>query len=464
MKKTKYSQILDTLTDDRIPQDLDLAPAILNRIQKNKGANMKRRLKVLVPTLIVVMLAVVTLTVPAVAQAIQRWFGYVPGFGLVADSNIRSLAEPIQVTQGGFTLRVTDVTASSSKIVIKYNLGEINKDMLLEGHSCQAPDQLPVLKLSDGSKPDLQMIGWEYDAQKIFIEVQYAGIPQDVDDMTLLINCISQTKAGAIPWEWNVPLSLGSTTQSTVSIAPVYEVPVSTGQPTDVGSADGTLQVNQIIPLENGFIFSGSMSVDPVSGLTVDEFDGYLEDLSILDANGKILEPSIVPGDFIIEGDGIPSNQFNWAFQITESDFAWPLIITVNSVRAITAPFAPSGFTLEVGQDPQADQMWKLEKDVPLGPKFAHVVSIKRLIDTYGQNGYELSIINDPSFDLNFEIENCDPNGGGGSGGMETGDIMTLARSCRIVPTGTINVILSGYGVEQIQGPWQVTVNEPVKP
>ena len=55
MKNNKYSQILDSLIGDQIPQDLDLAPKILTKIQKQKGAVMNRRKKVLIPTTMVLM-------------------------------------------------------------------------------------------------------------------------------------------------------------------------------------------------------------------------------------------------------------------------------------------------------------------------------------------------------------------------------------------------------------------------
>ncbi len=87
MMKSKYSQILDWLIDDQIPQNLNLAPGIHTEIQRKKGANMNNRMKVLIPTAVVLMmLIVVTLTVPAVAQTIKRWIGYIPGFGLVQDN------------------------------------------------------------------------------------------------------------------------------------------------------------------------------------------------------------------------------------------------------------------------------------------------------------------------------------------------------------------------------------------
>ena len=467
MKSTKYSHILDSLTDDQIPQNLDLAPQILNRIQK-KGASMNKRMKVLVPiTLVLVVIAVTLFTVPALAQTIQRWIGYLPGFGLVEDSNIRKLGEPVQVTQDGVTLTITDVTSSSTKTVIKYNLSNIPSDALLEGHSCKAPDNLPVLELPDGSTPDLQQIGWEYDAGTIFIETTFTGIPADVNSLNLNITCISQTRPGSIPWDWNVPMQFSSSPEAAMSIAPVIEVTPSTTEQTlqprfeAQPEIDAVVQVVQIIPLENGYILSGNMTVGAVDRLTVDETDGYLEDITILDANNKEVASTLVPDDFSFERFSEPGNAFNWGFMIPKKDIDWPVTITVNSVTAVSDDFAPASFTFDVGTDPQPDQVWTLNQDIPLGDQSVHVVSIRRIQNKYGENGYELSFIYDPALEFTFEIENCDPTGGGGQGGMEAGDTIAMMRSCKNVPVGTLKVVLTGRAVQSLQGPWQISVNKP---
>ena len=86
MNKKTYSQILDDVAHDQLPADLDLAPQIMAQIQKGKSVTMKPRMKrfsIVIVTVLV--MAVVLVNVPAVAAAIQRWFGYVPGIGLVRE-------------------------------------------------------------------------------------------------------------------------------------------------------------------------------------------------------------------------------------------------------------------------------------------------------------------------------------------------------------------------------------------
>jgi putative hemolysin len=227
--------------------------------------------------------------------------------------------------------------------------------------------------------------------------------------------------------------------------------------------AKANFEVKQIIPLKDGYILAGSLAVDMASELTVSQAYGYLDDVTILDANKAALIPSMAPGDFVFEGSALPNNQFNWAMQITATNIAWPLTITVNSVPAYTEPYAPSSFQVNVGEDPQPGQEWTINKDVPLGPKMVHVDSIKRMKMGNGFNGYGFTFTYDPTIHFSFEIEGGDPNGGGGEGGSKSGEPFTLGRSYRgRVPTGVLTVILSGEGVEIIEGPWQVIVAEPV--
>jgi hypothetical protein len=86
MNKKSYSQILDLVARDQMTANPDLAPRVLARIQKGKRATMRPRTKVFVTVfLILIVLVTGLVSVPAVRAAIQQWFGYVPGVGLVGE-------------------------------------------------------------------------------------------------------------------------------------------------------------------------------------------------------------------------------------------------------------------------------------------------------------------------------------------------------------------------------------------
>ena len=436
---------------------------------------MNRRKKILIPIAIaLVVLTVITLTVPAVAQTIKRWIGYIPGFGLVHEVKLRKLDEPQEQKINGVTLRIAEVVASSDKTLVKYSLSGVEDSMKPERLVCPLNnsiplDAFPIMKLSDGSK--LQDVGLGvFPAEGLYqFEATYPPIPSTEQEVVFSLECLWQTGNGSSLWSFEVPLRLVENTDDELIVAPVIVIPTQTEQkvqdsPTGQPSVKGNLMVSQVIPLEDGYIIQGSLTVEPESGLTANGVSGYLEDVTIRDANDIVLMPSMAPNDFMIEGNSMESNQFNWAMQVNASSIAWPLTITVNSVPGVTEPYALSTFQVDVGENPQSGQEWIIDKDVPLGSKMVHVVSLKRVQGDFGIDGYEFTFTYDSSLEFSFQIAGADATGGGGQGGAKNGDPMMIARSYRgNVPVGILVVQLTGRGVEPIRGPWQVILDEPVQ-
>ncbi len=470
MKKNKYSQILDSLMDDQIPQDLNLAPKIHNRIQHQKGAVMSKRKRVLIPTtMALVLVTIITFTVPAVAETIQRWIGYIPGFGLVHEDTLRTLVEPLDQTIHGVTLRVEEVTASSDKTLVKYSLTGVEDSMRTPREVCPGKNSNPVLRLSDGSQLQDIGLGTFPGIGIVQFEATYSPIPLADETITFSLECLWQTESGSSLASFKIPLQLTDAPLAQLTIAPVVVIPtqaapVAADESGEQISTVGNMVVNQVIPLADGYILEGTLTVEPKSGMTVDVFNGFLEDVTIQDVNNNELLPSMVPSDFMIEADNMDDHQIHWAMQINPTTIAWPLTITVNSIPVITEPYPASTFQVDVGENPQPGQEWVIEKDVPLGPKLVHVVSIKRVKGNVMMNGYEITFIHDSSLGFSYNIAGGMANGGGGQGGFADGDPMTIVRSFSgDVPVGVLSVELTGQGLDSIQGPWQVTLSEPMK-
>ena len=126
MNKKPYSQILDAVAYDQIPVGLDLAPTIIARIQKRKGFRMHPRTKLVSAILLIaIIFAALLYSVPAMAAAIERWFGYVPGIGLVQQGQIRVLAEPVSVTRDGVTVTVDQVVINLEQTALLYSVDGI---------------------------------------------------------------------------------------------------------------------------------------------------------------------------------------------------------------------------------------------------------------------------------------------------------------------------------------------------
>lgn len=471
MKNATYSQILDVLAKDQIPEGLDLAPKILAQIQNRNGAHMKTRMKILLPSLfILATFGVITSTVPAVAHTIQRWIGYVPGFGLTNDTKLRTLAEPVNINIDNFTLTIQGVTANSEKTVVKFGFLGVKDNSALE-NACPGDQFLPVISTQGGSELELQGLDSNTDSGDYQFEVTYSAIPAVTQDITFSLQCDWETGSGKNTRKFQVPLHLiEDGTKPALTVAPVIDIPIATPQSDQDGSdLNPGIEVNQIIPLQDGYILSGNLTVESVTGLTVYEEDVYLDDFTVVDANNQPVVTSPAPDDYRISSGAMANNVVNWAFQISGSKTAWPLTITVNSVSAFTEPYSPGSFTVDVGENPQPGEVWPLIKEVPLGPKTVHVVSLKRLMFDTGFDGYEFTFEYDPTIDFSFEIEGVNATGGGGSGGggggSEPRGFFTLARSyLGNIPTGQLTIVLNGQGIEKINGPWQVIVDEPAVP
>lgn len=477
MKNPKYSQILNSLIEDRIPSNLDLAPKIFSKIQMQKGAMMNRRKKVLIPTALAIMvMSVITVTVPAVADTLQRWIGYIPGFGQVQDNAIITLAEPQSQTVNGITVIVNELTASTDKTLVEYTITGIDESMVSNRLVCPmaneiALDATPVIRLTNGTSLTDFSLGVKPGNRSYQFEAAYSSpIPADEQIVTFNLDCLWKTKNGSEVWSFQIPLPLVAKNAVELTVAPLLDIPEQkTDTATDLNPVvEGTISANQIIPLTNGYILQGWITVNHEQGLTADIFNGYIEDMTITDANNVVLNSSMVPNDFIVEADQVQDNQYPWAMQINVSEVAWPITLKVNSIPASTESYAGSMFQVDVGTDPQPGQEWIIDQDVPLGPKMVHVVSIRRFMDEMKMmNGYEITFLYDPTLAFSFDILGANPNGGGGGGGGGDGGgldgetVKVVESYMGEVPTGLLTVQLNGFGIETINGPWQVILDKP---
>ena len=149
MNKKTYSQILDRVARDHVPEGTDLAPRILARIQKGKITAMQPRTKKFVTAVLVLLVLMIVLAnVPAVRAAIQRWIGYAPGVGLISEGQVRVLAEPVSITREGITLTVEEAYELRD---MAYNAGKVDIARALEARINALPSPGEKWKDYDGT-------------------------------------------------------------------------------------------------------------------------------------------------------------------------------------------------------------------------------------------------------------------------------------------------------------------------
>ncbi|MCE1254961.1 MAG: hypothetical protein LWX83_15620, partial [Anaerolineae bacterium] len=404
-----------------------------------------------------------------VAEALQHWIGYIPGFGLVQETNIRTLAQQMNAEQDGMTLTVNEVMVSSDKTTVKYSIEGLPDKLLVYPEVCPDNNNGPAIRLPDGKSLKFQGLMTDRREQTVKFEALYPSIPAGVFDLTFELQCTWQSDSGPVLSHWEIPLKLIMGAKTKITIAPVIEITPSlqTSPHTPSEAQSGSLEIERVIPLENSYIISGTLAIQAPDGLTPDEMDGFLEETTITDAANQQLTFGMAPDEYNPATEAPQNGKINWKLQLFGEKITWPVTLTVNSISAKTAPYTPVDFTVDVGKDPAPDQIWALKKDIPFGATTLHLTHIKRLKMEPGFNGYEFGFIYDPSVSFSLQIEGCVANGGGGGGGGGQGssNMITVARSCgNNLPDGLLNVTLSGNGVQKIFGPWSANLDKPVLP
>lgn len=456
MKQKSYREILDSIASDSLKERANLWPQIAAQLERKSIMTTLRTR----PLMAIVLVLFTLLALTGAAYAIGISLGYVPGLGVV-DQNVplRELAEPVSITQDGFTLRVDKAILSSEKTMVMYSLDGITADMQSSSPGCDGENFAPVMRLPGGSKLELELRGsFNSNSQS---EVIFAPMPADVNDATLIINCINYASPEQVPQYWEVPLQF-VTASPALTIAPVLDASATNESSlTNTAPQDG-LMLNNVVPFQDGYIFSGTIKVTPPTGYKaeINYGDDFLEDITITDANGQALSVSEAPADFTnsMLQSAPPENANYWDCQVHGKNIQWPLTITIHSLRA-RGPLLPQAeFQINVGSDPKADQVWKLNQDVSLGAKIGRIVSVRRVDggDYGGLPGYEFTLTYDPTLDFWPEIKGYQPMGGGGRLNDDGTYIRTLLYR-DTVPTGTLTVIVNGYELIQLPGPWQVT-------
>lgn len=478
MNRKTHSQVLEDVARDGLHANTDLTPQIIAHVQKGKGVTMQPRIKVLVTTLVIVLvMAVLLVKVPAVTAAIQRWIGYIPGFGLVDDNQIRELAAPVSLSQGDITLTVEKAILNDEKVVINYRLDGVDDSRLDEKNFCQGEENAPVLRLPDGRNLQLRGYGTSHGGGSYTGEITYLALPVRMDEATLIIKCITYTSPVQVPQAWEIPLRFAAASSS-LTVVPVLEAPATVAPviiPTTeslspvtaptVAFRDG-LVLKNVIPTQTGYILSGTITFVPPQGYTIDEYDGYLEDVTITDANGQTLQYGLPPDDMSIpDRSSLPENTYPWAAEVYGENIQWPLTMTVRSLAARGQSYPQAEFQFDTGPDPAPGQVWELNQDVPMGPKTVRIVSIKRIDGQYGGlKGYEFTYVYDPAlaFGLDLKGHENERMGGGGSGTPSGTGTMTGVLAYRDpVPSGLLTVLVNGEELAQMPGPWQVTWQAP---
>jgi hypothetical protein len=459
MKQKGYSQILDIVAGDQVPQNLNLAPNILTRIQKRKGVRMKSRTKLISATMLVVVISVVLFyTMPGMAAAIGRWFGYIPGIGLVREGQIRVLSAPVSVTRDGITVTVEQVILNQERTSLLYSV-----EGLPEAPSTANPresfcDYRVSLRLPDGASllaPPNGIQGWASGYQHRF---DYAPLPVSVNDATLVIPCLFQVLPDAAAENWEIPLhfvpapadmtafpvieiSTTITSPATVTLPSQTIQTTTTVTPEALIAHPPTLTLDRAVQMDDGYLLYATIHWEDTPYNLVDAID-LDQNLHLSDANGQemIFE---VHND---EHTGVQFDQRQTVLAIKTAPVRTPDLLTLKLDAVMIDVPADVQFIFDPGPNPKTGHTWRLDKELSFGEHKLRLLTV-----TLEKGGYSFEMSSDTGIVRANPIDKEHTITSGFEADGTNGSFISGINYANDLPEGPITLTFSSIGVRLAQ-------------
>ena len=354
MNPNPPSRLLHELSDERVPQDLNLLPRIRAQIETTNRAARKSAIRAAALLLTVVLLSVL-FTRPAVVSALREMFGFIPGVGRVDQSApLRVLASPATSTSGDYTLHVESAVLDANRTVIDYTItGAFPTwdDPALKPEVCVLT---PLLRLPDGS--ELRWLSQENSPSPSGLQLQviYPALPPSVDRAVLIFPCLPELPIGEGPQNWQLPLAFAPAPPD-LTVYPVIDLPTTTPE---TAAAQGWMQLE-------------------LQGAAVLEDGYYLQAALRWQEDPSIIEVEISPDALRLEDAAGQAVSVWFADQFPPPTPAEERSLALNlQTAAVTAPGparlfvdyvivrqpASARFTFDPGADPQPGQTWQLDQ------------------------------------------------------------------------------------------------------
>lgn len=445
-----HARVLDDTSRERLHQDANLLPGILDKIEKGHTP-MKPVTKLRLAALLLA-LTLVLLALPGVATGLKRLLGYVPGVGPVdATSSLRVLAEPVTETRDGFTITVESALLDSSQTVIQYRIEgpfPVQGSSIFSNNLCR---ESPILRLADGTQ--LSYPAGEYGGNDRNREYKdtFGALPADQNQATLILPCVRDQLIAEKPFNWEIPLRFAPA-PADMPVYPVVELPTPTPLPSgQAGFENGfRLELEQMAEIPDGFYLTGRLywQEDPSF------YHVELGELRVLDSAGEEVLIWDQPYE-VSEEQSLPIS-----LKIAAPANPGPLQVIVDYV--VVRSGADANLPLDFGENPLPGQTWEVNQDLSSQGHSLRVLSAEYFQESpqapimlmlYLQAGPEIF---SASF-ADFGTETAAPGGGSPNA---YGNVFRSAVTYEKFPTGKINLSLTSLGIRH-DGPWMTTWNPP---
>lgn len=491
MKDESVRKSLQAIVRRDIPENINLWPHLAARLEGKKPNPMPSNWK-LAWTIIIVLLGVFLIS--GVAYAVGRITGYLPGIGFVHPHSLRILAEPVSQTRDGITVTIEQVVVDSERTVIVYKTEGLTIAAANSRGEGGPFGSTQLLRLPDGTLMEEDYnIGYAGTPEPVISDLRTQGgwpnyvwrlvypvvPPQDNEGM-LLIPILQTMPPGAAPENWALAFHL-KPAPADMTLAPIIDLlqpdgftqgtPAAGGTVVPVLSASSThngftLKLDNVIELDDGFVFTGKLSWDDTAFPTGLGVRSQEVPLILTDSSGQDIPIEPVQ---LVNVSYTDEHQTVWSYRTNRKTFSGPLVLSIASIT--TTMIAPDvNFEIDLGSNPQIGQTWEINHDFNVAGHLLHLVSVQLMNDT------------NPCWkaDLNFNfasdqagvtanVSDVIPqtalqgtcSGGGGGGGLVDPKLFTTGTSYSNLPTALHHFTITTYLPYTVSGPWQVTWTPP---
>jgi len=417
--------------------------------------------------LLIILIVALTLlaTSPTVVNALKKLFGYIPGVGLVDQSQtILVLAEPVTIQRENITLTVEQAVATAEKTTVLYRHVEQPLDSVTIRPENYADDR-PAIILPDGSKLDV-IAGRRQpsDGAGILYALDFPPLPSGVTEVTLELTRLAGMLPGEGPENWEIPIRFKVGDPSQIVIFPVVEYEPTPTIANSAGTEEQLAQpaygisitLDKAVELPDGYILMGSSQW---TDTTIPQFFMNFGLLSIREGNGQVIEYEYAQNDLYPQPDEL--RQY-WAYKITTKNFAPPLNL---AFYVQVRESADARFQFEPGPNPQNGQTWDLNIDVPVNGHVVKVVSAQ--YNEYPANkSLDFTMTSDTNVTyaevISFPRRPVFGGGGGGGGVPQTNTPFTSGFSFEgEIPDDPMTLMINALDV-LVPGNWTITWTPPV--
>ncbi len=472
------SRLLESVAQSLAPHNTDLLPRIRAAYQKEKRMKPVRRITTAI-LIILLAFTILFLTVPDVAMALRRIFGFIPGVGIVDQSAaIRILAEPVSMTRDGITLTVEQVVLTSDKTVVTYKVDGIPQKARPEGESGFACNpSTPTLLLPDGTKLNMNGVigGWRdagYQTNLI-----YLPIPVDVDTVKFLLPCLEGVAPAAAPQDWELTLRFVPAPPD-LTVVPIFEIATPIPPPTVAASvslaeSDSfmglTYHLESMKRTEQGYILETSIQWE--AGLYADSGVGTGADVTLTDASGKDIDLSFLQDQkYNLPGD--PRRSLA-GYSINNESFAAPLTLTLPWVGANLPLESKPKFTFDPGANPQPGQEWQINQTIDVLGYSVKIISARYVTNDDLKDkdwmrfmpeelyGFEFTLEAAPAFrSIALAVQSgYSADGGGTSGTPTVRDENGIIKAYAMMGGKIISPLTIEIPYVDLAHQWQITFN-----